>query len=319
MARSTLLSVLALGVLFGAIHLALTDWYLGRAMAGGVPERTLEQFAAAGPEIDVLAVGGSHVKWGVRPEYIPRAFNFGMPGERYSFTYYRLRSLLEAGLEPRAVIISADPHALIPPTRESGLMHYYARFVDFPALGWEEGEPFVYTARWLRDRYAPYAGRRRYVLDYLADGRPPELPWLEKLPMDRGGILGTRSLADLTLAEIGETARKRAEVHFGNRAVSPASARYLERMLELCESKGIEVLLVRFPLTSAYRDALAAHVDSETLDARLAKIAGRFTGVRILDLRAGFDHRLELFADVDHVNGQGAIYVSDAIRRVLEE
>ena len=39
MSRSVLFSLLGLGVLFGAIHFALTDWYLGRAMGGGVAER----------------------------------------------------------------------------------------------------------------------------------------------------------------------------------------------------------------------------------------------------------------------------------------
>lgn len=319
MSRSVLFSLLGLGVLFGAIHFALTDWYLGRAMGGGVAERTLEQFDAAGPEIDVLALGGSHVKWGVRPEFIPGAFNFAMPGERYIYTYYRLRSLLEAGLDVRAVIISADPHALLEHTRDPGFQHYYAWFVDFPALGWAEGEPLLYTARWLRDRYAPYAGKRRYVLDYLADGRPPELPWLENVAMEQGAMLGTRSLADRMPAEIEAAARERAELHFGKPTLSLASARHLERLLELCEREGIEVLLVRFPLTPAYREALAAHVDEAVLDARLAKIAAPFRGIRTLDFRARFDDHPGLFSDVDHVNERGAVLLSQAIRRALEK
>ena len=143
MRRPRILHVLFALLAVGFAHFALVHWYREVVMRDGVPERTLRQFDALDPaSIHTLALGDSHVKRGIQPRALEGSFNFALPGERYPEMFYRLQSLLAAGLPVDTVVLQAEPHLVAErPEPHGAFAHYYAGFVDYPKLGWERGEP----------------------------------------------------------------------------------------------------------------------------------------------------------------------------------
>ena len=78
----------------------LVHWYREVVMNDGIAERTLRQFREIETPVNTLALGDSHVKWGIQPKILAGSFNFAMPGERYVETFYRLQLSDELALTP---------------------------------------------------------------------------------------------------------------------------------------------------------------------------------------------------------------------------
>ncbi|MBW2266950.1 MAG: hypothetical protein JRH16_00140 [Deltaproteobacteria bacterium] len=309
------LHILITCVVVAAVHVALVHWYRHGVMGYGIAERTLQQFESLREQVDIVALGDSHVKWGIEAEAIPGAFNFALPGESYVQSYYRLRSLLDdEGQVLRAVVLPADPHSL---ARHSDhqFRHYYAAFVDPFELGRVDGEMLHRVIESLRGRLAPYAGQRANLLAYLETGRPPEVRWLDEVPMHAGSLASDRLVTAFSPAGRRAKAQERMGYHFGQApGLDPTLGYYLGKLLSLCAERGIRVLLVRFPLGDAYLEALP---DPAASDAMIARMVDASENAELLDARRVFANRPQLFADVDHLNREGAALLSRRVARRL--
>ena len=320
MSRTRIVQIIVACLVVGAVHVVLVHWYREVVMNDGIAERTLRQFREIETPVNTLALGDSHVKWGIQPKILAGSFNFAMPGERYVETFYRLRSLLEQGLPVQTVVLGADPHVLAErPNRPIALAQYYSWFVDYPAQGWRRGELLPYVTRWLTGRYAPYAGKRANVLRFLATGEVPELPWFAWVSMDRGAMRSAGTLTDRTKSARTELALDRLRVHFPTHRTDAEAEDHLRRILELCRERGIRVVLVKFPLSDTYRNALMGYLDLPEFDRSVAKAVVDYENARILDLRDRFRGRAGLFADVDHVNARGADIISRIVKDELDQ
>ena len=301
-----------------ALHFSLVAWYQNVVMANGVAERTLRQFDAKRDRVRVVALGDSHVKWGIAADVIPGGFNFALPGETYALSFYRLQSLLdEEGLALRFIILAADPHSLEPKRGpDQPFLHYYAGFADLYAIGRAEGTPLFGWVDGLRGRFAPYVAQRSNVLAFLATGEPPEARWLASVPMQAGSLSSDAMMMRFSAAGRRAKAEERVGFHFGTTpSIDATLAEYLDRILSLCDTRGVRALLVRFPLSGEYLRALNAKVDLSRVDTRIQGSVARFGSAELLDARRAFAGAPELFADVDHLNREGARRLSRLIAR----
>ncbi len=298
-ARHNLIACLAVAV----VHFGLDAFYRDVVNANGIAERTDRQFAAMRDEVDVLALGDSHVKWGIDAS-LPGAFNYALPGESHVQSYYRLRSLLdERGDAIRAVVLSADPHTLARHPDDQ-FRHYYAGFVDPFELAAVDGGWFERLGEALRGRFAPYVGQRANLVAYLETGRPPEARWLDQVEMQAGALASERRITEYSPEGRRAKARQRIRFHFGPApAVDATRLHYLEQILRLCEERGVRALFVRFPLSVAYLEALG---DARAFDAAIAERVEASPAAELLDARLMFAGDPSVFADVDHLNAEGA-------------
>lgn len=312
---------LQLGVavlLLACVHFALSAWYRGAVMAGGVAERTLAQFEAMRDRVAVVGLGDSHVKWGLAADEIPDAFNFAIPGESYALSFYRLQSLLDdEGLALRAVVLAADPHSLERKRRpDQPFLHYYAGFADLHAIGRSEGAPLFGWVEGLRGRFAPYVAQRANLLAFLETGEPPEVRWLAQVPMSAGALASDNKMTRFSRAGRRAKAAERVRFHFGEQpAIDATLVEYLDRILALCEERGVLALFVRFPLSDAYLESLAAHFDPAPVDAHIEARVARAPAAELLDARNAFHQQPAMFADVDHLNRNGAAALARLIAR----
>ena len=103
--------------------------------------------------------------------------------------------------------------------------------------------------------------------------------------------------------------------HFGSYPdLDPTLEYYLGRILALCDEREIQVLLVRFPLGDAYLQAMP---DPGASDALIARAVDASRNAELLDARHAYSGRPRLFADVDHLNREGASLLSRRIARQL--
>jgi hypothetical protein len=219
----------------------------------------------------------------------------------------------------RAVVLAADPHSLERKRRpDQPFLHYYARFADLLAIGRAEGQALFGWVEGLRGRFAPYAAQRANMLAFLATGKPPEVPWLASVQMRAGSLSSDLSLKRYSLQARRAKAVERMRFHFGDDpAIDPILAGYLDRLLALCDARGVRTLLVRFPLSDAYLNALAPVMDPRRVDAHIEASAARFDSVALLDARRAFSGQPQLFADMDHLNDAGAARLSRMLARRL--
>lgn len=301
-------------LIVACVHLALSAYYRDVVMGNGIAERTQRQYDAMDAPVRLLALGDSHMKWGFRAAQIDGAFNFALPGESLVQSYYRLESLLEAGAaeDLRAVVLQADPHTLSR-RPDDQFLHYYARFVDPLELARVDGAWLETLGGNLRGRYVPYAGQRANLMDYVATGRPPEVRWLDQLTLRAGGLVSEESVTRYAREGRRAVAEQRIRYHFGRqRAVDPTLLHYLERILALCEARGLRALFVRFPLHDSYLEALG---DAGEFDRALRVRIEASPAAETLDLRHAFRGDDAPFSDVDHLNATGAARLTRFVAR----
>ena len=88
------------------------------------------------------------------------------------------------------------------------------------------------------------------------------------------------------------------------------------RFLAELDSRGIDVVLVRYPAMPAYNEAMKRlGVTAHTLSIAQPHVQD---GVPLLNHSRSFDDRPHLFADADHLNEPGKALFTVALRRELE-
>ncbi|AWW29054.1 hypothetical protein DN752_02270 [Echinicola strongylocentroti] len=91
---------------------------------------------------------------------------------------------------------------------------------------------------------------------------------------------------------------KRVDLHFSALQKSERLAIDLESMIALCKANGVQVIGVKYPLTSAYLSAM----ESSNFGADSVL---RANDCKILDFQEVFANRNDLFSDEDHLNKEG--------------
>ncbi|QDH80799.1 hypothetical protein FKX85_17830 [Echinicola soli] len=106
--------------------------------------------------------------------------------------------------------------------------------------------------------------------------------------------------------------RKRVDLHFSNLRKSDKLAQDLETMIEMCKAHDVEVIGMKYPLTSAYYTAMSSA--NFGADEVLKK-----HGCRVLDFQKVFLKRNDLFSDEDHLNEDGGKIFSNLITDNLDD
>jgi hypothetical protein len=93
---------------------------------------------------------------------------------------------------------------------------------------------------------------------------------------------------------------------------------FFRRILDLCRDAGIQVVLVRLPLTRAYYDHVAAIFDIEEYYGNIERIRREYSNTRQLNYQKIYFGMEEwLFYDSEHLNSDGARSISDLLRENL--
>ncbi len=175
-----------------------------------------------------------------------------------------------------------------------------------------------FAMRQLQGRFAPYVAPRANIVHYLESGRPLESEHLVPIPIERGSLIRSNGLGGIPKQKRLSAAQSAAAIHLRERdAFDPQRVDDFLRLLDLCRTRGIRVLLVKFPLTADYLDEAAKYVDIDAHDRRVAELVADRPGLALLDARSMLGNRIELFTDSDHLNSRGSKLLAAEINRSL--
>ncbi len=304
------------------LNALIGHWYVNVVMKGSIPALTYLQFEPEAARVDTLVLGDSHAKLGLRTSILENAFNLAVPGQLYTETYYTLASQLErSDTEIRYVVIGADPTSFAEERLDEWpYLHHYANYVNYVEIGRKRGRPFEYAIRQQLGHFAPYVGRRNFMLSHLGRGEIRGVHLDGNSRMERGALLSDETLTPLSKQVRARRAKRRADLHFGDGApFHPLLFDYFRRIIALCADHDIEVLVVKFPLTPDYVTAASRHIDLAEFDRELDALIAPYANAHLLDARSWFKGDPSLFRDSDHLNAKGASKLSRTIRRELSE
>jgi len=284
--------------------------------------RTVKDFEKQKGEIQILFLGQSDMKRAVIPEVMPfKAYNFAELGESFIETYYKFKYYVE-GMPSLKVVVLPLPLGSFSSFRTNriGTNYYSYGYISYRDL--LELYP-IKGSRVIRQKLASYSP----VLD------PGQLRtfWknfrrlIKKKPIERAVIQEGYHLLTIKGIVNERMATRSIQRHFqGHNIFDKDLLLYFEKILILCNQRGIKVVTLMTPMTDYYIKHAEKYITQAALYEKVFNHP-RFSPyiykhLDYLDLYAK-DHTL--FVDGDHLNHEGATLFSKRIAlelsKVMEE
>ena len=303
-------------LLFFVLNHAVGRWYLEKRLAGSRTGFIDREFHEVEKEIEVLAVGDSHVATGFDPRVFQRAFNFSLYGENYIYNYYKLKYILRRNPQIKAVILPVDIHSFSS-WRADRFLHdfYWVKYVDYLQVGHAKGEVLRFIGKYIKGKWFPYIGEYETAFGLPQSDEKERQAALPEII--RGFVVKTETFEK----NRKKRTRQRVRLHYHNHHyVDKVVARYFEKILELCVRYKKNLVLVKFPVTEIYFRYTSDQVPVDKLYDRVKRLIKPHPNVRLLDYQnLFFDNDAPYFDDPDHLNQHGAKILSRKIRRDLAD
>jgi hypothetical protein len=271
------------------------------------------------PEITTLVLGDSHPEGAVDPRHLPHSANISHSGDNYFYSYEKLNFLLSRNPQATTVILGFSWHNFPANYQESFLFGEAKGKIEafFPILD-AEGRALV--ASWNSAYLVPWAQNTLGLpLKFYDDG----LLWRQlrgaRLHPDDFEFFG--GFEDTGVSHIDESIIKQKAASYFLEAggspspTSPYMTQYFFKILDLCTSRGIRVVLLNTPVHPLYRSRVP-EASVRTFEELRAQVALRYPGVAYLDFS---DLPIEAsgYYDGDHVNRRGAETVTRRLASLL--
>ena len=257
--------------------------------------------------IDFLFMGHSRPGHAINDSLIPNAFNFASNGESNIYTYYKLKYLLEQTDKDINYIVFPIGHASFFDQKNPYIVNhnYWNKYIDYTELGAAKSERFKYIQVNAQSTFTPYAHWINQVLNRK----------FPKLSHKKGG---------LHLLANNEKKQAHAYTIIKNNLesrnyFSDISLSYFKRTIALCEKHNKKVILIRYPITSYYKEASETLISQQGLNHKgLNTILSSLEKVTIWDFENLYFGRDELFKDAHHMNAAGRLEFSEFLKTRLE-
>ncbi|CAN5609961.1 hypothetical protein BH23PLA1_BH23PLA1_06760 [soil metagenome] len=278
---------------------------------------------------DILCFGDSLMKLGVQPHVLEAglqqsAYNLAVPGGQGPSTYFLLRTSLEAGACPKAIVVNFHENLLAIAPRFSGhALPELLNIRDWIDLALHARDPDLSASTAIGLLLPSYRGRtgwREAVVSALR-GEPREMLG-DLIALDRNWQVNAGAQVASPLAnhpfksEFDEVAGPTPER--ARWAPHPVNAAYVRRFLELTQLRGIKVYWVLPPTSPEWTARRAKIGTNEAIDQYLLKTLQEYPDVTVVDGRAtGFV--AEVFRDETHLDGRGATVLSQGLASLITE
>lgn len=258
--------------------------------------------------IKYLFLGHSRVYGGVNDSVIPGSFTFATNSEPNIFTYYKLRHILEDTDKQVETVLMPIGLGTFFSVQDPGVYDcaYWKRYVDFVELGGEMNERSKYITAYVRSSAFPYARQITQLINRKLWNKNKRRP----------------KLADFT-THAEKVGFARSSILFNSTVRTPyddVSMTYFNRALALCKEKNVNVILVKYPVSSYYRQAFNELADSLNVDfSRVDSVLTGYPEYQVLDYSELFDNNEEHFVDAHHLSVSGREALSEELRKALAE
>lgn len=294
--------LLLFAALLVVVNIALDQAFKAFSVHNILNRRMDEQFAAYNDTLKYLSLGNSHNC--INTYILNNSFNYGSPSENYIQSYYKLKHILEkSGKKPEYVILQADISTYGPKIADRFEYNsYWIDYIDYPELAGISGDRSLLT-KWIEGRFFSYAGNYKDVqLSILYRIK------IRKLEMHNG----YRPHRDYRNFSQEKDKRRLAWAKanlFLTRGsyFDPTIKAYYKKILQLCQSHGVKVLMIRYPMTREFHEEEIRIVPERQLFSEVQSIAEQYpVFVKLFDYHNLFFDHPEYFFDPDHLNIKGS-------------
>ncbi len=229
-------------------------------------------------------------------------FNFSFGSDSYRDMYFKLNYLIENGIIPEKILLTADDHTLSNYRRHLNNRKRSVWYADYKT--YSQFYPSSYLTYFLikyPERFLPMLNPDNAGLfnkqfgnmlnSYMQNNDVNTITWLEMKNKKRLSI-------------------EKKKVQFKDEKSSEEISYALLAILELCQRNNIEVTGLKFPISGPYIKVLEGtsyHADSIFMK----------KSIPIMDYQKVYMDNDSLFNDPDHLNGAGAIRFAEILSRDL--
>ena len=267
-------------------------------------------------KIKIVSLGDSHIQSGITlgsDEF----FNLAGEGEPIPIWYFKIKRLLNSPNNVNVILLQMDYHIFShyrTVNVEAATMKY-ATYIDekidrklgvYP----EPSTPQYIKLYSLQPNYAPivHSALRKYIRKEL---KAPILA-------NNGAEVSIKKFINLPEIERTRIAERRVQLHLQNGdLIDPNLLSYYERIIQLAESHGVKVILIRSPLSKEYQSFISEPVKQD-IDKLASQIRLKYN-LPLLDYRTAFNDQQENFLDEDHLNSDGSKILGQLIIKDLKK
>jgi len=274
-----------------------------------------KQFEEYNDTLQYLSVGNSHNC--INTYILENSFNYGAPGETYIQTYYKLKHILErSGKKPKNLILFTDISSFGPMiANRMEYNSYWIKYIDYLELARIKKSRAV-LSKWLEGKFFSYAGNYREI----------QLSIIYRIKIKHFELHhGYRPHRDYkNFAEEKDKRKKgkeRAKLYLSREVYFDDLMKiYFEMIMGLCNEHGVNVILVRIPVTNEYFEEASKVVPVDKLYGEVEQSFVNYPNVtHVLDYHdLYFDHP-EYFFDADHLNPEGSDLFTERLKKDLED
>jgi hypothetical protein len=263
-------------------------------------------------DVDSIVLGDSHSLLAIRePFFKGRLINWSSHGESYMMNYYKLKYYL-SNKQLKILILPFDLHSFSSfRARTIGNDYFWIRYVDYMEVGITSGKFFYYMSKYLKAKLFPYVGESNMLYEWF----------VRKVLRLKPALLRQ----ELSATKEKKKKRKsflerRIALHFKDKDYFyKIPVEYFKKILALCKTKDVTVLLVKLPVTGKYYRSASGLVPVSQWESNVQAILKNYNNVHVLDYRDLFFCQQKYMLDTDHVNKKGARIVSRKINRFILE
>ncbi len=288
------------------IKLVLSESYL---------YRTETQFEAQKQDIRILAVGDSHPKFAINPDYLPHSFIISSKRENVIQIYYRLLRYLQVEhLDLQLVILPLDVHTFAPIGDDELAPHdFWRKYLDYRELGQSRGK---------LKKFIKYRASGEVSFAGGVDNTILLMKIWVGLRAEPDKLISGYQVRQGNFAEFLDPvydAEIKAEAHIvGDNHIDPETERYFLASLALLQSQGIDFVFIKYPVPWEYYQEVNKLMDVPGYYEKVtATLHEQYPGALVLDYQDIFFDSPQYFSDSDHLNAAGAVVFTQILRQDL--
>ena len=287
----------------------LFNYRLNKRTKLSIAEHSVE---ACMENASIVFFGDSHVQSGIDTNLIANSFNYSSGGESYLHTYFKIRDFVERYPDIEAIVIPFGLHSFssFRTERDVRAMWYWRRYIN-PVEVWKEANDDRYMYSFVLS-YFPHVEDPVVVGELFLDSR---IKTKGELPLFCGFLSEDEVM---TPQQLEVHAQDKIKTHLkGFELLDGNLVGYFVKILNLAQSQNIDVYLVSYPVSKAYRVEADKHTNIARFDEFRANIFGTYPHLKYIDSWAAFEDASGVFRNSDHLNNHGAARLSSGINSLL--
>lgn len=251
------------------------------------------------PELKTLIMGDSQCLRGIDPRVFDSAFNYASAGESIIVSYYKLKDLLETRKDIKKIILTSTlGYFGESKSNYFPRLYLWKEMIDFKEIAQIKHESFASFCRVLKYYFFAYKGIREEYFDKRFADIPEEIPYYNGFrPKPTGYYFDVTQIADKQFKD--------------KKLFDESLWIYLNMFLELAQKHGIQVTMVRMPVSQRYHDKVMSYITQDKLAERCLELKKKFSDFEFLDyFNIYWGQEEQLMFDDTHLNEAGALEFS---------